>query len=123
MSATATTDTDRTAALDWLFERVILHVTAFRLGNGSPYEVDSDDVAMRTASQEDCFGWLDDCEARLGCDVAGARAAMTDFLLARDGGTPEELNVALREALGEARGRMHANHPIVRGLAALAGAQ
>lgn len=117
----ATSEADRTAALDWLWERVIAHVRSMRLDLSGPlYEVGHDDVMMREATSDDAFSWLDDCEARLGCDVANAREAMVDYMLARDG-EPGAQDVA--EALGgplvEAAARLHANHPVRRGLLAM----
>lgn len=113
---------DRTAALDWLWQRVLRHVGAMQLGGTGPaYAVGHDDAMMCHASSEDALAWLDDCEARLGCDVALARAAMGEFLAARDGapGTAA-VNAAMATPLYLARGRLHSHHPVIRGLHAIA---
>ncbi len=115
------TATDRAAALHWLWERVLARVGQFQIdGTGRRYEIDTDDVMMREASAEDALGWLDDCDARLGCDTAHARAAMIDFIVARDGVDPPRMPAdVLGPALCEATGRMHLHHPVVRGLLAM----
>lgn len=117
----SSSDTDRAAALAWLWERVIGHVAAMRLELTGPlYEVGHDDVMMREATSDDAFSWLDDCEARLGCDVANAREAMVDYMLARDGEPgAQDVAEALRGPLVEAAARLHANHPVRRGLLAM----
>lgn len=116
-----TSVSDRAAALDWLWERVLHHVRLMRLdGTGAPYVVGHDDVMMREAAADDCFAWIDDCEARLGCDVSDARAALLEFVIARDGTTDPDIdNTVLREAVCFARARLHGNHPVIRGLEAI----
>lgn len=116
-------DVDRAAALNWLWHRVMAQVGAMRLDRTGPmYGPGPDDQTMREAAQDDAFGWIDDCEARLGCEVSSARAALVDFMLARDG-TPGDPDVAaaLQSALSEARGQLHVDHPVRRGLLAMVG--
>lgn len=118
MQPTDTTASDRAAALEWLWTRVLDHVQKMRLdGSVALYEIGTDDVLMRDAPADDCFGWIDDCEARLGCDVADARAALLEFIVARDGSKDPDINGdVLRVASGEAHGRLHFHHPVLRGL-------
>lgn len=121
MTATATPEPARAAALAWLWGRVIACVAVMRLDRTGPlYAVGHDDVMMREATPDEAFGWIDDCEARLGCDVADAREAMTTFMLARDGspGDPD-VRAALAPSLYEAAASLHAFHPVRRGLHAL----
>ena len=79
------TATVRRACLAWLWHRVIEQVAAMRLPDGSRYQVCTDDVMMRDADATNCMAWLDDCAARLGCDVAAARTDMGAYLAVRDG--------------------------------------
>lgn len=44
------------------------------------YIWDEDDEAMRDTDTESLIQWVDDCEARLGCDVARFRAAVLAFV-------------------------------------------
>lgn len=44
------------------------------------YEWGEDDDGMQSADAESLLNWVDDCEARLGADVANFRAAMLDFI-------------------------------------------
>ncbi len=109
--------TGRAAALEWLWDRVIEHVAAMRLSTGERYEACTDDVMLRDASAADCLGWLDDCQARLGCDVTAARAEMMAYLAVRDGipGEPA-VGAAIAPALLHAMGRLHRFHPVLVGL-------
>lgn len=118
---THTPESDRAAALQWLWGRVISHIATMRLDRTGPvYELQPDDLSMRDASQDNAFGWLDDCEARLGCDVADARAALVDYMFARDGAPgAQDVAEALTAVLREASDRFHAAHPVRYGLRAM----
>ena len=113
---TISPDPARAAVLDWLWNRVIGRVGAMRLDRTGPaYDVGEDDHAMRTATPEEGFGWIDDCEARLGCDVADARAALVDYFAVRDG-IDADLADVLADAWAEAQATLDESDPARTGL-------
>lgn len=44
------------------------------------YQWGEDDDGMQSADAESLLDWVDDCEARLGADVANFRAAVLDYI-------------------------------------------
>lgn len=52
---------------------------------GPAPEVNEDDCAMLVGSADDLFAWVDDLEYRVGLDVTDMRAAVLDYVAARDG--------------------------------------
>jgi hypothetical protein len=50
------------------------------LTDSGSYQWSEDDDGMQSADAESLLDWVDDCEARLGADVANFRAAVLDFI-------------------------------------------
>ena len=70
-----------------------------------PYAWGEDDAGMAGAKDTDLLEWVDDCEARLGADVANFRSAMLDFIAIRCGGAdidPADYAQALNNVTGRA---------------------
>lgn len=50
------------------------------LTDSGSYQWSEDDDGMQSADAEPLLDWVDDCEARLGADVANFRAAVLDYI-------------------------------------------
>lgn len=103
---------EKQRVLYYLWSQVMVAVR-FMTGPQAPYRIGSDDVSMQHATPDDIYGWVDDCEDRLGFDVSNVRAAVTDYLVVRDGEAggcePHEVDAVLSQALWEmGGGKRHA---------------
>lgn len=111
---------NRSAALDWLWERAMSAAGAMRRSSdGQAYEPCTDDTLLFFAPHAEASAWLRDLEASAGYDVRATRSAMDAYFLARDGAPAPELDLSLRSPLADARARLHRFHPVLRGLEAM----
>lgn len=62
-----------------------------RLAESQRCAPSEDDRGMDTAAADDLLGWADDLESRVGLHVTEFRAALLDFIIARDGGDDPDM--------------------------------
>lgn len=97
-----------------LWNRVELAARAMPT-DGGLYGWGEDDAAMRDADADSLLAWCDDCADRLGADEGNFRAALHDFIIARDDGdglAAEDYAAALAEMAGNVEGERDIRHAI-----------